>query len=124
MQGTVRRSRCTSSHMVTYAESETKSTDSDYQPTFKSRRDKNAGLREPSKTRLKAQEVIQASKVEKSIQSYPPLPNDAERDKQYPHCATSFYYHEGLKTHLSHAHANIVDVKCINIGLLMGSNGT
>ena len=101
-----------------------KDSDSDYQPVLKQKRNKNIGLREPSKTRLLAQDVIRASKSGKSLQCPLPLPDDEERNKQCPHCTAKFYYHEGLKAHLSHAHANILIVKGINTPPVMGINNT
>ena len=53
-QESLKRSQHTSIHTVTYAESDSHSSDSDYQPTIKSKRNKNVSLQEPSKSRLMA----------------------------------------------------------------------
>ena len=89
--------------------------DSDYRPILKTTRNQNVGLCAPSSTRLWAQEIIRSAKERSQVarNKLPTLPEDKTRDKRCPYCSITFYYSEGVCTHIDHAHKDIVSMKGI-----------
>ena len=57
--------------MITYVESDSHSSDSDYEPQPKPIQNCNIGLHEPTQSRLRAQMLISASNAEKGSDSFP-----------------------------------------------------
>ena len=57
--------------MVSYAEEDSHSSDSDYEPQSRPVRNSNIGLHEPTQSRLRAQRLITASNAEKSLDTFP-----------------------------------------------------
>ena len=66
MTTSLRKSDRGNSCIVKYAESESHSSDSDYEPRSRPVRNSNVGLREPTQSRLRAQRLISASNAEKT----------------------------------------------------------
>ena len=105
---------------VKYFEQESDSdSDSDYDPKPKPVRTPNIGLRNPTASRIRAQSLITASKVEKGdVNEAAKFPrhviDDREKDKQCPYCTETFYYQNSIQTHIDHAHQDIVALKGIN----------
>ena len=115
----VRKSQHIKGSSITYTYDDASMSDSDYNPKPKVIKDPNIGLKGPSNSRLRAQAIIHAVKMEsmaarqgRSAQSS--LPFDEDRNQQCHHCGNSFYYSAGLKTHMDHAHKDILSVKGIN----------
>ena len=109
---------------VTYIESDTDN-DSDFSLNPKRQKRQNVGLREPSKSRLRAQAMITTSNVNKDSNSENVLhvrATDQPKDKCCPYCDERFYYHSGVQTHITHAHLNIVSMKGISKPVVMGGN--
>ena len=115
----VQKSQCIKRSTITYTYDDASMSDSDYNPKPKVIKDPNIGLKGPSNSRLRAQAIIHAAKEEsmaarqgKSAQSS--LLFNKDRNQQCHYCGNSFYYSAGLKTHLDHAHKDILSVKGIN----------
>ena len=109
---------------VTYMESDTDN-DSDFSLNPKCQRRQNVGLREPSRSRLRAQAMITASNVNKDPNSEKVLhvrSTEQPKDKCCPYCDETFYYLSGVQTHITHAHSNIVSMKGISKPNVMGGN--
>ena len=70
----------------------------------------NIGLRAPSQSQIQAQRVIRSNKMAKGILHI----DDSEKNKPCPYCAETFYYAQTVKTHINHAHSNIVELKGID----------
>ena len=102
-----------SSPVYIESSNEQESDDSDYKPRPKTVRNPNVGLKEPSKSRLRSQELITASRGSRNPENYLVRSTPSDRDKQCPHCPETFFYLEVVKTHLSHAHKDITEVKGI-----------
>ena len=66
-----RKSSRGNSRMVRYAESDSHSSDSDYEPRARPMRNSNVGLHEPTQSRLWAQRLISASNTEKHPDTFP-----------------------------------------------------
>ena len=113
----IRKSRQTQNAKAIYAEIEScsSSNDSDYTPKPKCTKRSHIGLREPLKSRIRAQQIINASRNNRPLSTMntdpmnnsfpiPPSTNDENRDKQCPQCDTKFFYESSVNTHLAHAH--------------------
>ena len=99
--------------------------DSDFSLNPKHQRRQNVGLREPSRSRLRAQAIITASNVNKDPNSEKVLhvrATEQPKDKCCPYCDEMFYYLSGVQTHITHAHSNIVSMKGISKPNVMGGN--
>ena len=110
--------------VVTYTESDTDS-DSDFSLNPKRQRRQNVGLHEPSRSRLRAQAMITASNVNRDPNSekvFPIRATEQLKDKCCPYCDETFYYLNGVQTHITHAHSNIVSMKGIANLNVMGGN--
>ena len=70
----------------------------------------NIGLHAPSQSWIQAQRVIKSNKIAKGILHI----NDSAKNKPCPYCAETFYYAQTVKTHIDHAHSNIVELKGID----------
>ena len=66
-----RKSSQRSSRMITYAESDSHSSDSNFEPCPKPIRNGNIGLHEPTQSWLRAQKLISVSNAEKGSDSFP-----------------------------------------------------
>ena len=115
----IRKSKRNNNRSITYTYDDASMSDSDYNPKPKPIKDPKVGLKGPSNSRMQAQAIIHAAK-EKSLaarQNAKPLlilPFDKDRNQQCHHCGNTFYYSAGLKTHLDHAHKDILSVIGIN----------
>ena len=111
---------------VTYTENDSNSGDSDFSLHPKRQRNRNVGLREPSRSRLHAQEIITATNVNKnpnSDKTFPVRATEQSKDKCCPYCDEMFYYLSGVQTHITHTHSNIVSMKGMTDPNVMGENG-
>ena len=70
-QPSSRKSGHENSRIVSYAESDLHSSNSDYEPHTRPVRNSNVGLREPTQSRLRAQRLISASNAEKHLEKFP-----------------------------------------------------
>ena len=81
----------------------------------KSMRRPNIGLRESSKSHIKAQQMINASRnnrqsstvntdLKNNSPPVSPSAKDEQRYKQCPQCDAKLFYKSGVNTHLAHAH--------------------
>ena len=79
----------------------------------------NIALKGPSNSRMRTQAIIQAAK-EKSMaarlraNTQLTLQFDEDRNKTCHYCGNTFYYTAGLKTHIEHAHRDIISIKGID----------
>ena len=96
---------------VSYAESDSHSSDSDYEPRARPVKNSNVGLCEPTQLRLRAQRLISASNAGKHLDTFPVQATDSAKDKQCPHCPETFFYSSSVTTHITHAHQNIAAVQ-------------
>ena len=119
---TRRKSSQGNSCMVSYAESDSHSSNSDYEPQSRPVRNSNVGLREPTKSRLRAQRLISASNAEKHPDTFPVRATNSAKDKQCPHCSETFFYSSSVTTHITHAHQHIAAVQKIRDSHEMGTN--
>ena len=90
-------------------ESDNSSSDSNYTPKTKWKKSASSNLKEPSKSRLQSQKMIEESKRHHLLGSsdaanYPVLPDDEERNKRCPLCPATFYFETGVATHVAHTH--------------------
>ena len=110
---------------VTHTEHDSNSSDSDFSLNPKHHRNRNVGLHEPSRSRLRAQEIITATNVNKRPKhkkTFPVRATEQPKDKGCPYCDEMFYYLSGVQTHITHAHSNIVSMKGITAFDVMGVN--
>ena len=106
---------------VTYMEDDSHSSDSDFSLQTKRQKNQNMGLHEPSRTRLRAQAIINATNLSKNSNSEKSFPVRA-KDKPCPYCDEMFYYLNGVQTHITHTHADIISIKGIANPGVMGEN--
>ena len=81
----LRKSDRGNSCIVKYADSNSHSSDSDYEPCSRPVRNSNVSLRELTQSRLRAQRLISASNAEKHPDIFPVRATHSAKDKQYPH---------------------------------------
>ena len=113
------KSQCIRKSTISYTYDDVSMSDSDYNPKPKAVKDPNIRLKGPSDSRLRAQAIIRAAKelsmaARQDNKIQPLLPVDKDRNQQCHYCGNTFYYSAGLKTHLDHAHKDILSVKGIN----------
>ena len=78
-----------------------------------------------TRSRLHAQAIIGATNVSKNSNSeklFPIRATDQAKDKPCPYCNEMFYYLNGVQTHITHTHSNIVSIKGIANPGVMGEN--
>ena len=114
-----RKNKCRSKHAISYVYNDASTSDSDYDPRPKLVKDLNTGLKAPSNSRLHVQAIIHTAKeklmaARANGKDPPIIPIDESKNKQCCYCPNTFYYSAGLKTHIKHAHRDIISVKGIN----------
>ena len=108
---TVRRSLRTKT-VQNYQESNySSSEDSDYNPHSRCTNQRVAGLREPTRSRMRAQKLISAKRESvrspecvDSEKTFPVRATQCVKDKKCPLCLEVFFFTSSISTHLAHAH--------------------
>ena len=112
----LRRSNCVGKQIAYLKESISNKNDSDYEPIPKPVRNTNVGLKASSSARLRAQKIIRSTKENSEAGKRLLLLNTADDwlDCKCPYCTNTFFFTEGVRMHIQHAHLDIVDMKGIN----------
>ena len=112
----LQRSSRTGKWVAYLEESTSNENDSDYEPPPKPVRNINVGLKAPSSTRIHTQNIIRLAKENSEAGKRLLLLNTADDgwDRKCPYCNNTFFFSEGVRTHIQHAHHDIVDLKGIN----------